>query len=177
MVNTIVTEWIRQVVGDDAARLGVGVEIRNFLAIFYADNGLIQARYPERLQSSFTILVELFERVGLRINTSKTKVMVCVPGQIRTHLTEGVYNNSREGLISRDNWLNHRVECDICKKDLAASSLTSHLETQHDVYRSFVLNRDLMEDREPRVCTATFSHATNQFFCPVRGGGTLKLGC
>ena len=133
MVDSVVREWIRQVVGDDAARSGMAEEIRNFLAIFYADDGLIQARCPERLQASFNILIELFERVGLRTNTSKTKSMVCVLGQIRTRLKDDVYNNSRGGLLAREDWHTRRVECDICNQDLAASSLASHLESQHDV--------------------------------------------
>ena len=92
MVDAIIREWIHQVGGNDAARSGMGEELQlqNFLSIFYADNGLIQARCPERLQSSFTILVKLFEHVGLRTNTSKTKAMVCVPGRIGTCLTEAV---------------------------------------------------------------------------------------
>ena len=40
---------------------------------------------------------------------------------------------------------------------------------EHDVYRSFVLNQDLAEDREPQVFTATYSHVMNRFFCPVLG--------
>ena len=55
MVDAIVREWIRQVVVNDAARWGVEEEIRNFLAIFYAKYGLIPARCPERLQTSFTL--------------------------------------------------------------------------------------------------------------------------
>ena len=57
------------------------------------------------------------------------------------------------------------------------SLLTSHLETQHDVHHSFVLNRDLTEteeeettaDGEPRVYMATFSYTSNWFECPVPG--------
>ena len=101
--------------------------------------------------------------------------MVCVPGRIRTRLTDDVYNNSHKGLLAREDWHNRRVECNICNQDLAASSLTSHLETQHDVYRSFVLDRDLTKteekerttDGEMRVYTGNFSHVSNRFECPV----------
>ena len=64
--------------------VGVGEEIRQFLAAFYADDGLVQSRDPARLQASLDTLVSLFERVGLRTNVSKTKTMVCIPGRIRT---------------------------------------------------------------------------------------------
>ena len=134
MVDAVVREWLRQVLGEDAARSGVGEEIRNFLVAFYADDGLIQARCPERLQAAFDILIGLFERVGLVTNTRKTKAMVCIPGRIRTRLTDDVYNNSRVGLMSREDWNRRRVECDICQQEVSAESLTSHLETQHGVY-------------------------------------------
>ena len=91
--------------------------------------------------------------------------MVCIPGRTRTRLKDDVYNISRKGLLAQEDWHTRRVECDICNQDLAASSLASHLDTQHDVYCSFVLNRDLNKtvkeetpaDDEPRVYTATFS--------------------
>ena len=54
-------------------------------------------------------------------------------------------------------------------KDLTESSLTSHLETYHDVYRSFVLNRELTEEIKPWVFNTPYSHVTNQFIYPVPG--------
>jgi exonuclease III len=177
MVDAVVREWLRQVLGEDVARSGVGEEIRHFLVAFYADDGLIQARCPERLQSAFDILIELFERVGLVTNTRKTKAMVCIPGRIRTRLTDDVYNNSRVGLMSREEWNRRRVECDICQQEVSAESLTSHLETQHDIFRSFVLNRDLVVEREPVVHNATYSYYSKRYPCPVpgcTGGGSTK---
>ena len=60
--------------------------------------------------------------------------------------------------------------CDVCGEDLAASSLRSHLETQHGIYRSVVLSRDLVEE----ICPPVSYHATNciatgKFACPVPG--------
>ena len=100
-----------------------------FPAAFYADNGLIQSRDPARLQTSLDTLVSLFERVGLRTNTSKTKTMVCVPGRIRTCQSREVYNERMEGHTVMRKWKSPRVECNMCGKELAASSLRSHLET------------------------------------------------
>ena len=169
MVDAIVREWLRQVLGEEVAKSGVGSQIREFLVAFYADDGLIQARCPDMLQSSFDILISLFERVGLKTNTTKTKAMVCIPGRIRTRLTDDVYNNSRDGLVSRKEWKRRQVDCNICGKCMSAASLTGHLESQHDVFRSFVLNRDLEIDRDPNVYRANFSVATNAYQCPVPG--------
>ena len=89
MVDAIVREWMRQVVGDEAASEGLKDAIRILLAIFYADDGYIASRSKQQLQDALEILVDLFERVGLRTNTKKTKGMTCVPGKIRTPPVRG----------------------------------------------------------------------------------------
>ena len=62
------------------------------------------------------------------------------------------------------------VGCDVCGEDLAASLLWLHLETQHGIYRSFVLSRDLVdEDRPPVSYSATNSIATVKSACLVTG--------
>ena len=55
--------------------------------VFYADDGMIVARCPDDLQVAFDVLTGLFDRVGLRTNTTKTEAMVFLPGKIRTPLT------------------------------------------------------------------------------------------
>jgi hypothetical protein len=41
------------------------------------------------------------------------------------------------------------VDCDVCGTSLVAESLQSHLETQHDIFRLFLLNRDIVVACEP----------------------------
>jgi hypothetical protein len=65
--------------------------------IFYMNNGVLSARDPVWLQSSFGILINLFERVGLKTNAKKTQVMTCISGKIRESWTEEVYHDSRLG--------------------------------------------------------------------------------
>ena len=43
MVDAVLREWLRQVLGVDATMHGYGEEVQTFFAIFYADNGLIAA--------------------------------------------------------------------------------------------------------------------------------------
>ena len=57
-------------------------------AVFYADDGLIAARNATLLQDSFDLLIDLFDRVGLATNKTKTEVMVFLPGRICTCLFE-----------------------------------------------------------------------------------------
>ena len=65
-----------------------------------------------------------------------------------------------EGHAEVRKWKALCVGCDVCGEDLAAPSLRLNLETQHGIYRSFVLSRDLLdEDRPPVSYRATNSTA------------------
>ena len=45
---------------------------------FYVDNGVLSVRDPMWLQLAFDVLINLFNRVGLKTNAKKTQVMTCV---------------------------------------------------------------------------------------------------
>ena len=138
------------------------------MAIFYADDAMLASRDPEQLQAALDIIVGLFERVGLRTNTTKTKVMTCVPGKIRTRHANSVYNGMQEGLVASSDLQNRSVDCDICGQTFQENTLSQHLETQHDVYRSRVIDRDLLVEREPVVYDAAPS-SNGRLHCPVPG--------
>ena len=108
------------------------------LACFYADNGLIVLRDPDFLQRAFDALTDLFDRVGLKTNTTKTETMAFLPGAIRTRLSEDGYRAQMDNHF-RNSCKGCRVNCNLCNQELAVGLLRSHLETQHDVYRSFAL--------------------------------------
>ena len=166
MVDAVVRAWIAQMLGAEAAEHGYGEELRKILAIFYADDALLASRDPALLQEALDVMVALFERVGLRTNTAKTKVMICVPGKIRTRHTSEVYNNSREGLLWVAEHQNRIVTCDICDQELQAVSLDSHLATQHEVYRSKVIDQELLVVKEPQTFKTSVT-ASGRYICPV----------
>ncbi len=114
------------------------------------------------------VLITLFEQVGLKTNTTKTQVMTCVPGKIRESLSKEVYHYSKMGLLLSADRKRLRINCDICGEKLRASSFQSHLKTQHDVYRSFVLNQELT-DVAPLTFCASLHTATGKYACPVPG--------
>ena len=113
-------------------------EIRTLIAIFYADDGLIASRNPKTLQTAVNLLTGLFDRVGLQTNTTKTEVMVFVPGKIRTFLSESAYR-ARMDEDFRGEGKGRKVECSECGKELAVGSLAGHLSKQHDIYQSFAM--------------------------------------
>ncbi len=97
-VDFVVREWLRQVLGEDVAQGGVGNLVHNQCIAFFVDNRLVAARCPEWLQTSFDILITLFEQIGLRTNAKKMKVMTYLPGKIRVAQTEEVYASQQTGL-------------------------------------------------------------------------------
>jgi hypothetical protein len=131
----------------------------------FVDDRLVSARCPVWLQSSFDILTQLLERIGLLANADKMKVMICVPGKIQVAPTEMEYASQRAGntTTTKRCW----VEYDICGASLAAESLQSHLETQHDIFWSFVLNRDSAIARPAEVYCAIEAPDTGIYCCPV----------
>ena len=86
-------------------------------------------------------------------------------GEMRVALTDEAYHAQQYGPAD-PTVRRHRVECNICGASLAVGSLTSHLETQHDMYWSFVLNQDLAVERVAVVYQATVD-ATGTYFCPA----------
>jgi hypothetical protein len=166
-VDAVVREWLHQTLGDDAARQGIGDKVAEWMVAFYIDDGLVTSRDPVWLQSSLDILVSLFERIGLFTNAAKMKVMTCAPGRIREGYSDEAYTLHKSGLETAANRKRRQVDCQICGVSLQAGSLQGHLEMQHDVYRSFVLNRDIVEERSPVVYCAIALLTTGHYFCPV----------
>jgi hypothetical protein len=81
-VNAVIREWLWRMI-DDEAMHGRFAEASREIVAFFVDDGLVGSRDPIWLQSALDVLVILFESIGLRTNPDKTKVMTCVPGNIR----------------------------------------------------------------------------------------------
>ncbi len=133
---------------------------------FFVNNGLVAARCPEWLRSSFTILINLFEWIHLRANAEKMKVIMCLLGKIWVAQMENKYTNQMPafGTSMTKPW---RINCEVCGTSLAAESLWSHLETQHNIFQLFALNRDIVFACAPEVYSATKTSNTDMHFCPV----------
>jgi hypothetical protein len=122
-----------------------------FFAIFYVDDTYLASRDVGFLQHALNILIDLFERVGLQTNTSKTQMMICTPGRIRTQLPTESYRRKRRGRVTASEWNLRDVECRTCGKMLKASSLGRHLADVHDIYQQTVIAKELLEIRFPPV--------------------------
>ncbi|KAL7425656.1 hypothetical protein ACHAXH_000219 [Discostella pseudostelligera] len=95
--------------------------------------------------------------------------MTYIPDKIRVSMTEKVYNDYCREASTHATRKHLRVECNICGQSMQAAFLQHHLELQHDVYHSFVLNRDLEGECLPATFQADEDTKTGSNCCPVPG--------
>jgi hypothetical protein len=102
------------------------------VAIFYDDDGFIASYQPELVQDSLDYLVELFQRMGLNTNTSKTKSLTCSPRSAKGHISIQAYKRRMDwdGPTHRDRQ-RRRSKCPVCQKGMAAGYLHVHLRQVH----------------------------------------------
>ncbi len=166
-VDVVVREWLHQMLGEEATRHGLGEHVVKILVAFYVDDRLIASHDPVWLQESFNVLIRLFERIGLFMNATKMKAMVCIPGQIQEGYTEEEYAGYKSPTETSANRKRCLVDCEICGTSLAAGSYQSHLESQHNVFCSMVLQQDIVVDCTPVVYCAIKSLSMGTYFCLV----------
>ena len=68
----MIREWFCWAIEDEAIHGEFTVACREIVA-FFVDNRLVGSRDPIWLQCALDILVTLFESIGLRTNSDKTK--------------------------------------------------------------------------------------------------------
>jgi hypothetical protein len=107
--------------------------VATFFAIFYVDDAYLASQDAGFLQHALTLLVDLFARVGLQTNTSKTQTMICTLGQIRTQLPSESYRRMMIGRVTASEWNSHDIECYQCGNEKKTSSLSRHLADVHNI--------------------------------------------
>ncbi len=179
MVDAVVREWFCQLwLGREYNKTEFAEYIATLFAIFYVDDAYLASWDSEFLQYALNHLVCLFEHIGLQTNTTKTQMMICTPGKIRTQLprTES-YRRMRQGQVSASDWNSRNVECWQCGKALKASSLGCHLADIHDIYQQAVVAEELLEDQPPVLYTVRAELHDQALPCPYPGcNGRLRNG-
>ena len=69
------TEYIMRNVGLDEAQAGIKIDRRNINNLRYADDATLMAESEEELKSLLMKVKEESEKVGLKLNIQKTKIM------------------------------------------------------------------------------------------------------
>ena len=88
-------------------------QLRQLFAYFYKNDGFLAARDPKHLQLAFDLLISLFNRMGLKTNTSKAKAMTFLPGRIRQNLSDEAYLTGMDP-EAREAAAAQKVRCKLC---------------------------------------------------------------
>ena len=72
-------EYIMRNAGLDEAQAGINIARRNISNLWYADGTILMAESEEKLKSLLMRVKEETEKVGLKLNIQKTKVMASGP--------------------------------------------------------------------------------------------------
>ena len=127
VVDAVVRHWLYLTTQEAERRGGRGRERRHQAALFYADDGMIASTDPRWLQWAFTILVGLFDRVGLKTNQRKTVSMACRPCSAAGNRSKKSYKHTMTGKgLSPKKRKRERVTCEDCGQEMTAASLDSH---------------------------------------------------
>ena len=128
--------------------------LRELFTIFYVDDGYIASQDHNflQLQPVLNMLAEIFCRMGLETNTTKTQAMVCMPGNIQIQLSQESYQLMQEGSGGQDGeeWERRVVVCRKCGNSMQNRGLRQHLAGVHDIYESEVVEEHIL-DRQAGV--------------------------
>ena len=102
--------------------------------MFYEDDGRISDHKPMWVQTMLTVVVQIFERVGLQMKLGKTKGMVFTPGFIWGQLGVAAYKRraTGEGDTFRER-KKTRVSCKECVTTMAELLLLHHMERSNGI--------------------------------------------
>jgi hypothetical protein len=93
-----VRAWTWETTNNELDTIDGGNMENEVSAVFYADDRVIASTDPVLVQDSTDYLVELFERVGLHSNTSKTKAMASTPMMTGGHVSTHDYKRRMSGV-------------------------------------------------------------------------------
>jgi hypothetical protein len=103
-------------------------------ALFYADVGTLHGSDASHLQCGLDLLTDLFSRLGLQMNVSKTKSLVVSGGAPFFQISPNAYKRrlTGDGLSYRET-KRIRVECPMCYASFQAGHLASHNLLVHGI--------------------------------------------
>ena len=104
-------------------------------ALFYAEDGAIYNINSDSLQNDLNIIISLFENVGLRTNSMKTKCMITKGMNISLALSKEKYSSllKRGNKCKQESDRETKTKCEICKKVLTKRVLKKHMLRVHRI--------------------------------------------
>ena len=101
--------------GLDEAQAGIKIARRNMNNLRYADDTTLMAESKEELKSLLMKVKEESEKVGLKINTQKTKIIAC--GPITSWQIDGETMETGTEFIFLDSKISADGDCTMKLKD------------------------------------------------------------
>ena len=113
-------------------RSGRGQEGRHPHAFFYVDDGMVSSSDPRWLKGTFSTLVGLFDRVGLKTNIRNIVGMVCRMCQATGKKSEAAYGRRMTG-AGPSYWKRQRggIQCTEFRGEMAMGLLAGYMQTHH----------------------------------------------
>ena len=106
-------EYIMRNAGLEEAQAGIKIARRNINNLRYGDNTTLMAESKEEIKSLLMKVKEESEKVGLKLNSQKTKIMASGPitlwqihGETMETVTDFIWGGSK---ITADGFCNHEV--------------------------------------------------------------------
>ena len=135
LIFNLYADYIMRNAGLDEAQAGVKISRRNINNLRYADDTTLMAESEEELKSFLMKVKEESEKVGLKLNIQKTKIMATSPitswqidGEIMETVTEFIFLNSK---ITEDGDCNHEIKRRLLLGRKAMTNLGSILKSRH----------------------------------------------
>jgi hypothetical protein len=169
LVDAVVREWYHQLRSE-----GIDDVVR---AIFYADDGHIYSSDADALQKAADLIVDIFERVGLKANPTKTKAMICAPNPSVIRISSPAYQRRMNDPTAPTHRERKRlpVECDICHTTVQSRNLVRHKRAKHGINKTTNTQQQtppyLSADGETYTVSMPSYHDPTP--CPVPGCNTI----
>jgi hypothetical protein len=149
---------------------------------FYADDGVLHSADPVILQKSLDIITDCFRRVGLRMNPTKTEIMIVKGGKAATKRTEEVYEHmvTGNGLSAKEK-AKQKIVCKLCGTEVQRASMKTHHATKKckQLQKTYVREEEEIEETTTNQCQPCEPEASRRYEismpmrkkcpCPVEG--------
>ena len=144
--------------GLDEAQAGIKVARRNINNLRYADDTTLTAESEEELKKLVMKVKEESEKVGLKLNSQKTKIMACGPitswqidGEIMEAVTDFIFGGSE---ITADGDCSHEIKRHFLFRRKAMTNIDSVLKS-----------RDITLPTKVRLVKAVFFPVVMMYGC------------
>ena len=150
-------EYIMRSSGLEEAQAGIKVARRNISNLRYADDTTLIAESEEELKSLLMKVKEESEKIGLKLNIQKTKIMAS--GPITSWEIDGETVETVSGFIFGD------------------SKITADGDCSHEIKRSLLLGRKVMSNLDSTLKSRDITLPTNVHVVKAVVFPVVMYGC